>query len=99
MNISLKNLPAVINKLKTFFKQYATFIFILIGLGIFGFLVFRIRTLAGSEPDSSLVDEKTGQAGSISIDKSAVEKIQQLQDTNVQVKALFDQARDNPFQE
>jgi hypothetical protein len=80
-------------------KQYGVFIFVIGTLGIFGFLVFRVRTLATQEPSESAITEKAGQSRPIGIDKSAVEKIEQLQSANIEVKALFDQNRDNPFQE
>lgn len=80
-------------------KRYGVFMFIIIALFVFGFLVYRIRTLATQEPSESAVTEKAGQNRPISIDKSAVEKIQQLQSSNIEIKALFDQTRDNPFQE
>lgn len=80
-------------------KKYATFIFIISSLGVFGFLVFRIRTLATREPSESLIEEKKSQNKPISIDESAVKQVQQLQSANVEVQALFEQSRDNPFQE
>lgn len=99
MNLDVKELTKVFQKILGFVKRYAVFIFVLLGLGIFGFLVFRIRTLANHEPSESAVEEKIGDARPITIDQSAVAKVQQLQSTNVDVKALFDQSRDNPFQE
>lgn len=99
MNLDVKSLTKIPEKLLPFLKKYGVLIFVLIGLGIFGFLVFRIRTLANTEPSEYQISEKAGESRPINIDKKAVEQVQQLQATNVEVKAFFDQSRDNPFQE
>lgn len=99
MKLDTKNLQKLLLKYGLLLKKYAVFIFVLVSLGVFGFLVLRIRTLAGKEPSETAITEKTDQSRPINIDQSAVEKVQQLQSTNVEVKALFEQSRDNPFQE
>lgn len=99
MKLDTKNLQKLLLKYASLLKKYAVFIFILVGLGVFGFLVLRIRTLASKEPSETAITEKTDQSRPINIDQSAVKKVEQLQDTNVEVKALFEQSRDNPFQE
>lgn len=89
----------LLTKLTAFAKKYGVFIFVIITLGLFGYLVYTIRVLAAKEPSESAVIEKMGTERPINIDESAVKTIQELQSTNVEVKALFDQNRDNPFQE
>ena len=74
-------------------------IFIIVLVAMYSFLVLRINTLASSEPSEEEVVEKMLTVKRLRIDQSAVDKILQLQDSNVSVKALFDQFRDNPFQE
>jgi hypothetical protein len=99
MKIDLK---VIINKIKVFLRKmagYAGFIAVILVLAAYGFIVFRIRTLANHEPDSEVVSERLKNLKKPSIDQSTIDKIQQLQETNVQVKALFDQARDNPFRD
>ncbi len=99
MKIDVK---VIINKLKILLKRmvgYAGFIAVILVLASYGFIVFRIRTLANHEPDSEVVSERLKNLKKPSIDQATIDKIQQLQETNVQVKALFDQARDNPFQD
>lgn len=99
MKLDTKNLQSLAIKYIQLFKKYAVFIFVLVGLGIFGFLVFRIKTLVNREPSETAISEKSDQNRPINIDQSAVEKVQQLQSSNVEVQTLFEQARDNPFQE
>jgi hypothetical protein len=96
------NSKELISKLSSFLRKlqrYAAFIFIIALLGIYGFLVFRINTLNSREPSDDAVTEKLQTVKRPKIDQSAVDKIQQLQDQHVEVKSLFDQARNNPFSE
>lgn len=98
MNLDVKNLKMILQKAINLAKNNAVFIFILIGLATVGFLVFQIRTLSSLEPDDDLLLEKMGVNKPVRIDEESVEIIKELQDTNVEVKALFEQGRTNPFQ-
>lgn len=98
-NLSKELTQKYLTNLLCFLKKYASFIILIVVLCLFGFLVYQIRSFATQEPSDNIVNEKMGQTRPINIDKDAVEKIQQLQSTNVEVKALFDKNRDNPFQE
>jgi hypothetical protein len=99
MNLDVKIFKQLINKLIPFVKKYASFAFVLVGLAIFGFLVFKIRTFANIEPSETKIDEKISESRPIKIDQNAAEKVQELQDANVEIKSLFDSSRNNPFQE
>lgn len=99
MKLDSESLITLQKKLIGFASKYAVFIFVILSLGVFGFLVYRIRTLAAQEPSESMIAEKAGETRPASIDKKSVERIQELQSTSVEVKTLFDQNRDNPFQE
>lgn len=99
MNLDISQLKQAINPITDFLKKYAVLVFILLGISVLGFLVFSVGNLAAREPSDSLIEEKSGEARPIRIDAKAVEQVQQLQATNVEVKALFDQTRDNPFNE
>lgn len=80
-------------------KKYAVLIFVLTALCVLGYLVFNIRILANKEPSESAIDEKVNENKPVNIDESAVKQIEKLQSANVEVKSLFEQSRDNPFQE
>jgi hypothetical protein len=97
-NLDLKKITTKLAILPRFFKKYAVFIVFILVFVAYGFIVVRIRTLASSEPDEEVVTEQLSSLNRPSIDQSTINKIQQLQDTNIQVKSLFDHARDNPFQ-
>ncbi len=98
-NLNLKVLLDKLLPMLEFLKRYAAMIFFVGVLTILGFLVYRINYFTNIEPDDSAVQAKLQTVQRPQVDKAAIDKIQQLRDQNVQVKALFDQARDNPFSE
>jgi hypothetical protein len=81
-----------------FLRRYRAMIFIVGFLGAYGFLVIRINSLAQREPTPAAVDEKVS-SSRLKIDQTSINKILQLEDQNVEVKSLFEQARNNPFSE
>lgn len=99
LNLDVKSVGSKFKKLLRSLGKYATFIFILVVLLAYSFIVIRIRTLANHEPTDDVVAERLKTLKRPKIDQATIDKIKQLQDTNVQVKALFDHARDNPFQD
>ena len=99
MNLDTSQIKPLVHTVADFFKKYAVVLFIVLGIAVLSFLVYQVGSLASKEPPESLVEEKTGEARPIRIDSRAVEQVQQLQATNIEVKALFNQSRDNPFTE
>lgn len=98
MSLDVKDIPKIATNVVKRFKKYAVFACVMLVLVAYGFLVFRINNYVSHEPDADVVNERLNNLRRPKIDQSTIDKIQQLQDTNVQVKALFDEARDNPFQ-
>jgi len=80
-------------------QRYMVLIFILVFVGIYGFLVFRINTLTASEPSDEAIQERLKTVQRPRIDQNAVDKINQLQAQNIEAQTLFEQARNNPFNE
>lgn len=99
MNLEVKDIANKIGPALIALKRYVVFAFIMTVLLVYGFLIFRINTLASQVPDESAVAERLKTVQRPRIDQEAVEKIEQLEDQNVQVQSLFQQARDNPFVE
>lgn len=99
MNLEVKDLAKKIMPLVDKVRQYFGFIVVLIILALFGFVVNQIRTYATAEPSEDAVIENLPAAGAVKIDNEDVEAIQKLESTNVDVETLFNEARDNPFQE
>lgn len=99
MNLNFKELPAKLLPIIGTLKRYVVIIFIVALVGILGFLVYRINSLTQLEPNEDDVTEKLQTVQRPRIDQAALDKIQQLEDQNIEVQTLFQQARDNPFSE
>lgn len=82
-----------------FAKKNKVFLIILTVLAIFGFIVFRISYFNALEPTESALDTQLQTSSRPRIDKAIVEKLVNLETENIQVQALFNQARENPFSE
>ncbi len=98
--LSLKSLhkitPLATKTLQKYAKHYV-FGAVIVVLLVYILLVFKISSLAKAEPEQ-------GQAGKNvtlipRVDQKAINKIQSLEDNNAQIHSLFEQARNNPFNE
>ena len=97
LNLNLKDLPAQLSTILAKVGAYKAFIFFLIVAGVYGYIVLRINTLSNIAPNQSEVTaQRTAQPR---INPSTIAKIQSLQDNSVSVQTIFQQARDNPFNE
>ncbi len=96
-NLNLKELLAKFLVIGRKLGRYGVFAFIIVVVGVYGFLVFRINTLVTSDPSDDAVNEKLQGLQRTHIDQATVNKIEQLESENVQVRSLFQHARDNPF--
>lgn len=99
MKIELKDITAKIQPLVQFIKRYIVFMFVITLFVIFGFFILRISQFSQIEPSDDAISEKLKTVQRPKIDNAVLDKIEQLNDQNIQVKSLFDQARNNPFTE
>lgn len=79
--------------------RYAAILFLLLVAAVYGFVLFKITTYSSAQPSDSDISAKVKAFAVPHIPASAVDQMQSLQDHSVSVKALFDAARNNPFQE
>ncbi len=99
MNANLKSL-----KIKPLFAQiqkkygkHAIFGVILLVLLSYLVVMFRISMLAKAEPGP---EQTTAIQSAIpKVDQKAIDQAQSLENNNTQIHTLFEQARNNPFQE
>lgn len=80
-------------------KKYASFIFLVTFLAIYVYQVNRIGHLIQDDPPQSAVDSKLKPVSQLKIDENSIKQITELESHNVEVKTLFEQARQNPFTE
>ena len=88
----LPQLSAAFRKL----RAYSVILFVLTIAGLYGYILWRINVYSGVQANSTASTQATTQPR---VDAGTVQKILQLQNNSVNVQALFNEARQNPFQE
>lgn len=99
MKLDINKIPALLARLKDIVKPYIGFVIGLIILGMYGLVIWQIRAYVTQEPSESEVAQELTSINIPKVDEEAIKQITQLEDSNVQVKALFENARQNPFNE
>lgn len=79
-------------------RRYGFVIFLVFVAALYGFVMYRISSFNNEQPTSDAVSSQVKAAQIPHIDQSVVNQLQSLQDNSVNVKALFNQERNNPFQ-
>lgn len=99
INFSLKTLQPQLKKAQWLLLKHALFVAILVVLLVYVLVVWRINQLANAEPSTDAETTALAASDIPKIDINTIRQIQNLEQTNTQVKSLFEQARNNPFQE
>ena len=97
-NFNLKSVIARLTSLGQQVRPYALLIFILFVALLYGFVLLRVNSLSHAQPSADAVSGQVKAAKLPHIDQTVVNQLQSLQDNSVNVQALFNQARNNPFQ-
>ena len=98
-NVNFDIKGAVVKAKKTLPKiiKHAPFMATLLILAVYLFSVWRISQLASAEPPP---DQQTAAVVQIpKIDENVIKQIQALEQSNTEIKSLFNSARNNPFLE
>lgn len=75
------------------------FIIFFVGVSIIiGFMLIQIMNVVGKEPSAQQKEEASKNIKVIKIDENTLQIIRDLQSQNIQVDALFEQDRYDPFQ-
>lgn len=96
--ISLKTLKPLLGKGLVVISRYASILFFLLIAGVYGFVILRINTLSNIQPSQSDIDAQTTSTPIPRVDPKVAEQLESLEDNSVNVQALFNEARNNPFQ-
>ena len=100
MKSSSIDLKALLAKSLGFLRiliRHLSFILTLLVLFVYLFVVWQIRNLAAAEPAPE--DETRVETVVPKIDPKAIDQIQSLENSSPEVHSLFNQARNNPFNE
>lgn len=102
INLQDLNLKALGPQLLAVGKQlsrYGGILFFVLVAGVYGFVILRISSLSNVQPSADQVTTQAKSTAVPKIDEKVVQQLEALEDNSVNVQTLFDQARDNPFQE
>lgn len=78
-------------------KHYYATLFIVVVAGLYIFLLFQINIMVNKQPDKSTIKTETAQK--LKVDEAVVQQLKTLRDNSVNVQALINDTRNNPFQE
>lgn len=93
-----ENLIKKLQPVKQFIVRYAVLIFIILVAGILGFMTLQISLYSNAEPTSDQIDEKKNSLKQVKLNDESAQKIQELEDKNINIESLFNNGRDNPFE-
>lgn len=98
-NITLGGITKTFKASGRQFARHRAFLFFVLLAVIYSYIIFSINDLSGVSPDQATLSQASSSTTQPHIDPKVVQKLQSLQDNSVNVQTLFDQARQNPFQE
>lgn len=91
--------PSALSELLGFVKKHALVLSFAIFACLAGYILLLTTQLTTMQPDQTSVDAQLSGVARPKIQKSVVDTILGLEDRNVDVKAIFEEARENPFSE
>jgi len=98
-NLNLANLKPQLKRVYKRFSRHLAFAVILLVLLTYVFMVWRISGLTAAEPSPEAESAAIAQTAIPKVDKKAVERILSLEESSAEIHSLFEEARNNPFQE
>ena len=81
------------------FRRFSVFLFLGLVAVLYGFVLLRINILNSAQPTDVSVSNQVKAAQVPRIDQTTVKQLESLQSNNVNVQALFNEARSDPFQQ
>lgn len=98
----MKDFSDILNHLQslvTIIKRYAVILLVAAFAVACGYVITLTNSLVQQEPDQAAVNEQLKTVPRPKITDQAAARMQQLESQNVDIKAIFDNARQNPFNE
>lgn len=92
------NYKALQQKVVQFALQYHVIITVVVTILLVGFAVFRVSMLSNPSIDQEFIDDKSAELKRVQFDEAAIDRIQNLQDSGVDIESEFSN-RENPFNE
>lgn len=96
--MKLDNITAKLTIVRDKVGRYAIIIFIICVALVFGFLTIKIANYSNDEPNDAQIEERLSTLKTVKLNDEAVQKIEELQDRNINLESLFNNGRANPFE-
>lgn len=91
------DIQASLSKLAKRYSKHAAFAAVLVVLLVYILVVFKINDLSNVEPAAN---QPANAANNIpKVNQESINRIQSLEQNNTEIHSLFEDARNNPFQE
>lgn len=88
-----------ISLLATFVKRFRFILVFAVFSIMYGYILTQVNTIEAQRPSAKKISEQTTVAPQTKVDPELAQKITSLEEQNVQIRTLFNQARENPFAE
>lgn len=88
-----------ISILGALFKRFRFMTIFIIFSIMYGYIMIQVTTINNQTPSNKQINDKVTASPRPKIDKELVDKITSLEEQNVQIKTIFNEARKNPFAE
>lgn len=95
----MKDLKSLLQKILIAAKRYAVMLCFIIFAAMYGYLAYASGQQAAQEPSEAEISERFKGVKRPKVDESAAATLQRLEDQSIEVQALFNDARSNPFAE
>lgn len=99
--MNAKDLPSQLKEIPDKLLRYSKLLFLALVLLGYVFIVLRVGALSNATPTEGEIsnDSTSSSVQQPQISQATINKITQLQNNSVSAQALFNQARQDPFQE
>jgi hypothetical protein len=97
--INIPQLPPIVGSVLHQINRFKVVVFLVVVTGVYGYILLQISTLSNAQPSAEQISSQASQIKAAHIDKAVVSQLERLKDNSVSVQTLFNNARNNPFQE
>ncbi len=97
MNNQLQKLP--ISQIVDLLKRFRLIIFLALFAGIYIYLFFFISSLTNKKPNQTAIEQELQTVKRLKVDDNSIKQMLRLTEESIEVKALYEDARNNPFAE
>lgn len=99
MKLDKTYLLGIIARAETLIKRFRFIIVFAVFSLMYGYLLLQVNITNNREPDVSQIKGDSTSAPRSKIDPNIADKITSLEEENIDIKAIFNEARKNPFTE